>query len=682
MFFFLSSLSKSATERAVPSLWLNNWDKENPIIGFWTAAQDSWTIPPEHYPGVIEVRAFDKLKESILDGDSFAIKIDDTIYGDPMLFNSTHLGGAVQEQTGEIVTEYTHYNGTKLPVSITTKYSIIPNCRAQFYTVEYILKPVDSNPHRVDLLDFVIAKNQPETTCDAKRCIIQGKYSDETPAPVIIFAPEENEKSNKAILYVGSDDIENETNPLNIFRNGGVPQTPTEAFNGSSSSAAFYKDLQIFQEMKLTTYRIIARTKDESEKYYSNVQINGASYWKDELHRHYSEFLARGIKPDLIDEYGDLYNKSLIILKNSQNAKIGAIASSLHPRYGYKNWARDSLMAAFMLDAAGYHDEAKHFFEFLPTVERDQNGGWFTTYNTFDGSHEGFVEPQYDSMGLFPMAINFHHQCFGDLVWVKERMKVVEECAEFLMKKGKHSLGLADYAPWEESSDHHIPNVGFPTKYYAFTQGLYYGGLIACAKLEEAFGKVEKAKLYRARAAELKTVVNKYLFKDGKFLRSRHESNAFTPEFFADSASLSMVFAGLATEEQATSHVSFINERLNFLGGGISRYEHDPYFFDSQWNPCGNGTHETQLDMPVWPVTTAYMAWSEHRLGMNFQKRLDFMVKYSAYGNMPIGEAVDRADGALIPPSSPDTFEHGGVYVYTTLLSQGLARSIYSTLFE
>jgi hypothetical protein len=52
------------------------------------------------------------------------------------------------------------------------------------------------------------------------------------------------------------------------------------------------------------------------------------------------------------------------------------------------------------------------------------------------------------------------------------------------------------------------------------------------------------------------------------------------------------------------------------------------------------------------------------------------MVKYSAWGNMPTGEAVDSADGALVVPSAPDGFEHGGVFVYTTLLKQGLAKPI------
>ena len=34
------------------------------------------------------------------------------------------------------------------------------------------------------------------------------------------------------------------------------------------------------------------------------------------------------------------FYKSLLVLKNSQNPKLGPIASSLHNLYGYKNWMR------------------------------------------------------------------------------------------------------------------------------------------------------------------------------------------------------------------------------------------------------------------------------------------------------------------------------------------------------
>ena len=674
MFSLFLYFSCSATERAVVSLWLNNWDKENPIIGFWTGAQNSWTVGPSQFPGIQGLRAYDSLTTDIIKQDSFAVKIDDTVYSDPKLFNSTHLGGAVQEQTGEIWTLYTLYDGKELPVTINRSFSMVPN--TQFYMVQTTFESNDGKQHQIELLDFATNNNSPKVKCSDNACTFDTSGSG---VPILIVA---GDKSNKNyVTYAGPSDTTEETNPLNMFSQGKFP-TQTSNFSGNAMVATLYSSLPLSSEpITITSYRILGRNVADAETNYNAVMTNNVDYWMTQMHSAYKEFLLRGIQPQLTGDADDLYKKSLIILKNSQNPKIGAIASSMHPLYGYKNWARDSLMAAFMLDACGYHDEAKSFMEFIPTVEKDSNGGWFTCYNTFNGAHDGFVEPQYDSMGLFPIAINYHHQCFGDLLWVKQRMGQVEECAEFLMKKGKHFLGLSDYAPWEESSDHHVkPTLPFPTKYYTFTQGLYYGGLIACAKLEEAFGQIEKANKYRARAAELKEAVNKYLYHDGKYLRSRVDNSTFAAEYFADSASLSVVFAGLADDEQSLSHINFINQTLDGLNGGISRYENDPYFYDSQWNPCGDGTKETQVPMPIWPVTTAYMAWSEHRLGLSFQRRLDFMVKYAAYGNMPIGEAVDRKDGALIPPSAPDSFEHGGVYVFTTLLEQGKARSIYSTL--
>ena len=674
MFSLFLSHSLSYTERAVVSLWLNNWDKANTIIGFWVGAQNSWTVEPSQYPGIQGLRAYNHLTEEAITADSFAVKIDDRYFADPKLFNSSHLGGAVQDQTGEIWTEYTLYDQEQLNVTIRRTFSMVPN--NQFYLVQTQFKSNDGKPHQIQLFEFVTNPNDPTVTCTDEKCTFD---TTSTSMPAFILAGEKNNKN--FVTYVGPSDINDENNPLKLFGEGKLPKQSSE-YTGSATASLLHTNINLQNSpITISSYRILGRTVSDAENNYANVHNNDATYWLNQMHQKYSEFLERGIQPTLEGDAADLYYKSLIILKNSQNPYNGAIASSMHPLYGYKNWARDSLMAAFMLDACGYHEEAKSFMEFIPTVEKDSNGGWFTCYNTFNGAHDGFVEPQYDSMGLFPIAINYHHQCFGDLLWVKERMTQVEECAEFLMKKGKHSLGLSDYAPWEESSDHHIkPTLNFPTKYYSFTQGLYYGGLIACAKLEEAFGDIEKANKYRARAAELKEVVNKYLFEDGKFLRSRVDNYTFAPEYFADSASLSMIFAGLATDEQALSHIKFINDTLEALDGGISRYYNDPYFFDSQWNPCGDGTHETQSVMPVWPVTTAYMAWSEHRMGISMQRRLDFMVKYAAYMNMPIGEAVDRTDGALIPPSAPDSFEHGGVYVYTTLLSQDKARSIYSTL--
>ena len=88
---------------------------------------------------------------------------------------------------------------------------------------------------------------------------------------------------------------------------------------------------------------------------------------------------------------------------------------------------------------------------------------------------------------------------------------------------------------------------------------------------------------------------------------------------------------------------------------------------------------EASMAEPSWPVVTGYVAWSEQYLGIDFKKRINWMVQVAAYGNMPIGEAADSKDGAMIVTSAPDSFEHAGVYVYTVLLKEGKVPSFTDT---
>lgn len=39
---------------------------------------------------------------------------------------------------------------------------------------------------------------------------------------------------------------------------------------------------------------------------------------------------------------------------------------------------------------------------------------------------------------------------------------------------------------------------------------------------------------------------------------------------------------------------------------------------------------------------------------------------------MPVGEAVDGVTGDIVVTSCPDVYEHGGVYVMTALLMNGV----------
>ncbi|KAH0785523.1 Carbohydrate-binding family 6 protein [Histomonas meleagridis] len=661
----------------IPSYWLNNWDGTDTLIGFWNMASDSWSVPPKYRPGIQTLRAFDQLERDLITDDSFAFNIDGIGYRDPLMMNSSHLGGCVQEPTGELWTEYTHYGTRKLPIKIRRSFIMPPN--EKFYMVKYQITSTDGATHTVDLLDFLSSGPCNEWArgkCSDGVCTIDQQYCLGYGTAISV------DTTHEVSYTMGNGQFTESDNPLTHFQNNGeVPSFP-EYDQFKVGFGALYKNLQVTTgTITIISYRAFGRSLDDARSTLTKCLSKTSSQWEATTNTLYTNWINSGEVPSLTGDALDMYKKSLLVLKNSQNPKLGTIASSLHPLYGYKTWSRDSIMAAFMLDASGHHSEAKLYYDWIPKAPLTSNGAFHTCYNTFTGAEVGFVEPQYDSIGYYLIAMNYHLQCYGDETWVKSHLATIEKFAQWIIdNKGAQNLGLSDRSPWEESTDHHTGEP-IPEQYYTFSQSLYYGGLKAAVMIEKKIGTSMKEFSYNSRANEIQQLVLEYLWDDtnSHFYRGRWQ-DTFMPDTRADSSSLSVIFTGLVRDSRAQSHLNFCVDKLEKLGGGTSRYEGDPYFFDSKWNPCGEGTSETQRNEPAWPVTTAYVAWAEHALGKDISKRVNWMLKYSAYGNMPVGEGVDSADGAMIVPSAPDCFEHGGVYVYTQLLIQGKVKSILETL--
>lgn len=677
MFLLLASSIRSATQRATPSYWLNNWDKSNPIIAMWNIAQMSWTVQPTTHPGINHVRAYTEKKRDVLVADSFALKIDGNLYGNDMLLNNTHLAGAVQEVDGELWTEYTHYKTNDLPISVRRSFYMPPY--EEYYLVKYTIKSRDGNSHKVQLLDYAVSGSDPQWSlgkCAGNTC---GMNRDAAYIASAVFSLDSN---HDPMSTMGNGNFADNTNPLTAFAaSGTIPSFPE--YNQQTISFGALYEVSVSPSSTVTIYSIRAfgRSYTNARLTMSKAQSLGYEQIIKLTSNRYSAFLAKGVQPSLTGDALDLYQKSVLALKNSQNPELGLIASSLHPNYGYKNWMRDSLMAAFMLDAAGYHDEYKLFFNWVDSAELMENGGFHTTYDTFTGEQIGFVEPQYDANGLYLVALNYHLKTVGDKDWVKSKLPTIRKMVDFLnINSGFHNLPLSDRSPWEESSDHHTKEP-VPTQWYAYEMGCMYGGMRAAASLEKLIGDQSRSDADNQRAAQIQAGVKEALWdsNEKRLYRGVRDEGNKEPDTRADSASMSCVYFGLIQGDEALSHLNFITSKLTKLVGGISRYEGDPYFYDSVWNPCGEGTHETQMAEPAWPVVTAYVAWSEHLLGIDISKRLQWMVQVAAFGNMPTGEGVDAKDGALIVPSAPDCFEHAGVYVYTTLLKQGKALPLYNT---
>ena len=679
MFLLLSSFSLSATERAIPSYWLNNWDKENPIIAGWNAASDSWTIAPSHHPGIQILRAYGQLDRDIITQDSFAFKIDSTIYGDNLQMNSSHLGGCVQETNGELWTEYTHYGKTQLPISVRRSFYMPPH--EQYYLVKYTIKSTDGNSHSIKLLDYVISGSDQQWTfgnCESGICKMnrQNAYIGSCAIGV--------DSSYNPLTTMGSADYNDaNANPLSRFAQTGTISDYPEYNQAAVSFGALYDGITLpaSGEVVISTIRAFGQTIDDAVSHLQTAKNLGSDGIISLTKQRFTEFLNKGTQPSLSGTELEFYQKSILLLKNSQNPKLGPIASSLHHLYGYKNWMRDSLMAAFMLDAAGYHDEAKLFFDWIPSAQLTDNGAWHTCYDTFTGAVIGFVEPQYDSVGLYLVAMNYHLKVFGDDSWVQGHLTTLRKMASFITNNRMYkNFAMSDRSPWEESTDHHTGEA-ISQQFYAWSQGTSYGGMLAMASIENKVGSASAASTYTSRAAEIQQAVKSALWDSAnkRLYRGVWDDGNYQADSRADSSSMSCVFFGLLSNDEAKSHLNYITQQLTHLGSGIARYTNDPYFYDSIWNPCGKGTMEASMAEPSWPVVTAYVAWSEQYLGIDFSRRLQFMLNVAAYGNMPIGEAADSKDGALIVTSAPDSFEHAGVYVYSTLLKEGKVPSFHDT---
>jgi hypothetical protein len=50
------------------------------------------------------------------------------------------------------------------------------------------------------------------------------------------------------------------------------------------------------------------------------------------------------------------------------------------------------------------------------------------------------------------------------------------------------------------------------------------------------------------------------------------------------------------------------------------------------------------------------------------------MLDHAAPGQMPVGEAIDGITGTFVMSSCPDLYEYAGVYAWTVLMDQKLAK--------
>jgi len=364
-------------------------------------------------------------------------------------------------------------------------------------------------------------------------------------------------------------------------------------------------------------------------------------------------------------------------MRMSQNPVVGTFVASFHASYEFKTWARDAIFSAMIMDTAGYYENAELFLSWLHTAERRDDGGFHTCYSWWSGASAGFVEPQFDSAGAALMAYYYHYKMKNNPQLTEDAKSLIRDLEKFFMQSYSGGAFVKpDYSIWEESSDGRTGNPIDPS-HFTFTHSLAYAGVVSAAFLEKlAYSNPSGAADLEERSKQFAQSLENHFWHEysngtGLYVRGLI-ANSLEQDLRMDGSTAAAVFTGACSNDtRADMHLASIKSRITKLSAGIARYENDPFFYDSLYNPGGREVGEAS---PPWGVVTMFTAWAEvARYGVQgsaaiVRQRLEWMVDHLYPHLMPVGESVDGVSGEPVMSSSPDLYEHAGVYIWTYLL--------------
>ncbi|AFM24744.1 glycoside hydrolase family 15 protein [Desulfomonile tiedjei] len=314
----------------------------------------------------------------------------------------------------------------------------------------------------------------------------------------------------------------------------------------------------------------------------------------------------------LPDELGNLYRRSLLILRTQIDWKGGILAGNdsdvirfNRDTYSYV-WPRDGAIVANALDQAGFSELSQRFYQFAADT-LEQGGYLLHKYNP-DGTLASSWHPwlnkghpqlpiQEDETALVIWALWHHFVYRRDVEFIKPLYKsLIKKAADFMCDYRDKETGLPapSYDIWEERRG-----------ILSFTVAAVFSGITAASLFCEAFGEKDVASRYMRAAAEIRDGASTYLWRPelNRFCRMifRDDKGALQIDSTRD-ASLAGLFAfGLYSphDPKIITTMEDLRERLwvKTEVGGMARYEGDIY-------------HRVSNDFPgnPWFVCTLWLA--------------------------------------------------------------------------
>jgi GH15 family glucan-1,4-alpha-glucosidase len=660
----LDSLTLKENEESARSLYMNNW---NNLVAIWKDTFINQAAPTNNDgPSLYELRYYDGSVNGNYNTNlirNYSTFLKDTTSGIKYTSASEYTSTGYFDQNGILINEYEKYGNENMPISLTKKYNMVPG--KQFVIVEYDLLNEGNTSRSFSILDMLHVNNElgGQTTASYnngfKSVLIDLPGNDAASVAHGILSQEYGFS-----YQVADDTISNIYNgkcsPWHLF-NSDRALYNNGYVSASDVSTAYSVNVTLAPGEMKRVYFYLAAGKNNSELSFVLAELtqhNGA-YWENFTSGKYADWLNEGEILDVNDqEIVDAYKSISVFMKQSivpgigsdGKVKFAAFPATTNPSaYSYKVWARDSAVTAMSMDATGHLEEAEQYWYWLADRQiANDEGGWkkpgtfWTCYWIWDNGPVSFVEPEYDSIGMFLVGAYRHYEKLtgqAKVNFLNNIWPAYKRSADLVLQNiGSNGFGLPDCSIWEEQ-----------TEYNSFTEGLYVSGLDAAQYMAQAMGYQDIADMYNGGASTIRTAImrddtetnpGEWNVSEQRF--NRAVSMDGTPNTICDSSSDCMIAYGVVDAEssRAKSHIDKITERIGHDTYGVARYENDGFYHRMPWDP---GANEALEDEPSWPQMAMWIGMYEIQSGseanyINAYNRLKWYVNRTAKGYMPQGE--------------------------------------------
>ena len=272
-------------------------------------------------------------------------------------------------------------------------------------------------------------------------------------------------------------------------------------------------------------YRLIAALSiDAAREIFARHDRTDAPTLQQQSHMAWRVWRSQGrAVPDLPKLHSDLFDRSLVILKEHMDESGCVIAScdsgdslSRKDTYAYM-WPRDAAWAVMALDKMGFTEETKSYFEFIRKTL--SHGGYllhkFRPSGTLGSSwHPWIIDGspitpiQEDQLALVLIALDSHLRLTHEReLAIHHYNDLVRPASEFISSYRDLSSGLPhpSFDLWEQDWGVSL-----------YTSLIAAEGLYSSSRIADLVGRTDDAYRYRAVSGEIRSAVKNHFLQSGQ----------------------------------------------------------------------------------------------------------------------------------------------------------------------